>query len=190
MKTTNIKTLTKPTNDAQQKIIAAALELFAVNGYSATSVDSIATKAKISKGLIYYYFRSKEDILKGVFGYLLTKTGMLYEGTGNRTPQQFLKKLVDDSFRLIVRQKKLYRLILALTIQPEVVKGLRVELESVRKLWMEGLVQVFAALGYAQPETEAYLLVALFDGIGLAYLSMPDYPIHEIQQVLENKYNL
>ena len=47
-------------------IMETALELFAENGFHATSISQIAKKAGISKGLIYNYFESKNDILEEI----------------------------------------------------------------------------------------------------------------------------
>ncbi|MFW5756578.1 MAG: TetR/AcrR family transcriptional regulator, partial [Tangfeifania sp.] len=44
-------------------IMDTALELFAENGFHATSISQIAKKAGISKGLAYNYFESKDEIL-------------------------------------------------------------------------------------------------------------------------------
>ena len=44
-------------------ILDTALELFAENGFHATSISQIARKAGISKGLTYNYFESKKEIL-------------------------------------------------------------------------------------------------------------------------------
>src|SRR5660397_145107 len=44
-------------------IMEVALELFAENGFHATSISQIAKKAGISKGLPYNYFESKKELL-------------------------------------------------------------------------------------------------------------------------------
>jgi AcrR family transcriptional regulator len=44
-------------------IARAAAELFSTKGYLATSIDDIAEAAGISKGKVYYYFKSKAEIL-------------------------------------------------------------------------------------------------------------------------------
>lgn len=46
----------------QTEILKTALNLFSQKGYYATSVDDITREAGISKGLIYTYFKSKEEI--------------------------------------------------------------------------------------------------------------------------------
>ena len=51
---------------SREKILSVALELFAKKGYHATSISQIALKAKISKGLMYNYFASKEKLLNEI----------------------------------------------------------------------------------------------------------------------------
>ena len=46
-----------------KQILHAAIRLFDINGYEKTKIEDIANAANISKGLIYRYFPSKEDIL-------------------------------------------------------------------------------------------------------------------------------
>lgn len=48
------------------EITAAAMTAFAENGYDATRVDDVAKRAGVSKGLLYLYFKTKEDLFKAV----------------------------------------------------------------------------------------------------------------------------
>lgn len=48
------------------EILAASLRLFAKHGYEKTSIDRIAKEVGATKGLVYYYFRSKEEILEAM----------------------------------------------------------------------------------------------------------------------------
>ena len=50
-------------SEARERIINAAMQLFSQKGYDATRVNDIAGTANVNKALIYYYFKSKEDIL-------------------------------------------------------------------------------------------------------------------------------
>jgi AcrR family transcriptional regulator len=52
--------------DRPQEITEAALHAFAEKGYAATRVDDVAKKAGVSKGLLYLYFKTKEDLFKAV----------------------------------------------------------------------------------------------------------------------------
>lgn len=49
-------------DERREQILAAALKLFAVKGLSASRASDISELTGISQGLIYHYFRSKEDI--------------------------------------------------------------------------------------------------------------------------------
>jgi TetR/AcrR family transcriptional regulator, transcriptional repressor for nem operon len=46
----------------KERILAAAKELFLARGYAATTVDTICEKAELTKGSVYYFFDSKEDL--------------------------------------------------------------------------------------------------------------------------------
>lgn len=49
------------------QIIDAAVQVIAENGYHASQVSKIASKANVADGTIYLYFKNKEDILISVF---------------------------------------------------------------------------------------------------------------------------
>ena len=48
------------------EIAAAALEVFAEKGFAAARLDEIAARAGISKGALYLYFETKEDLFRAV----------------------------------------------------------------------------------------------------------------------------
>ncbi len=176
---------------SRNKILMAALELFAGKGYAATSTDSIAKKAKISKGLIYHYFKSKQDILRGIFALLMEEGSQLMNENNQIPPDKAIKNLIDYSFDFIVNKAKLNRLLIAIAIQPEVVKGLKEELDNARELWIGVMIKMFRELNFQQPEAEAYLLGAMFDGVGMGYLALgEDYPIKKIKKLIEERYGL
>ena len=52
--------------DRPQEITEAALAAFAEKGYAATRVDDVARRAGVSKGLLYLYFKTKEELFKAV----------------------------------------------------------------------------------------------------------------------------
>jgi AcrR family transcriptional regulator len=49
-----------------QELLSAALELFVQKGYSATRSEEVAARAGVSKGTLYLYFPSKEELFKAV----------------------------------------------------------------------------------------------------------------------------
>ena len=50
-----------------RQILDAAIECFATTGYHAVSISHLAMHAGISKGLMYNYFASKDELLKTIF---------------------------------------------------------------------------------------------------------------------------
>jgi AcrR family transcriptional regulator len=52
--------------DRPQEITAAAFAAFAEKGFAGTRVDDVAKRAGVSKGLLYLYFKTKEDLFKAV----------------------------------------------------------------------------------------------------------------------------
>lgn len=53
------------------KKINAAMEIFSKNEYKKASTESIANKADISKGLLFYYFRNKKELYVYVVEYTI-----------------------------------------------------------------------------------------------------------------------
>lgn len=52
--------------DRPQEITEAAFLAFAEKGYAATRVEEVARRAGVSKGLLYLYFKTKEELFKAV----------------------------------------------------------------------------------------------------------------------------
>ncbi len=48
------------------ELLDAALELFVEKGFAATRVEEVAARAGVSKGTLFLYFQSKEELLKAV----------------------------------------------------------------------------------------------------------------------------
>jgi AcrR family transcriptional regulator len=48
------------------ELTAAALELFVEKGFAATRLEDVAARAGVSKGTLYLYFDSKEELFKAV----------------------------------------------------------------------------------------------------------------------------
>jgi TetR/AcrR family fatty acid metabolism transcriptional regulator len=57
----------KRSDDKRQKILQAAVKVFARKGYFGARVSEIARRAGVADGTIYLYFRNKEDILVCLF---------------------------------------------------------------------------------------------------------------------------
>jgi AcrR family transcriptional regulator len=100
--------------DRPAEITRAALETFAENGYAATRVEEVAKRAGVSKGLLYLYFKTKEELFKAVIrsavvpriDALITAiadTGLSAEEFLRGPFLTFIKKLPDSPARVVVR---------------------------------------------------------------------------------------
>jgi len=67
--TTNRQAIRSQT--ARDNIVQAALTVFALKGYAATSMDDVCMAAGCSKGGLYHHFRTKNAVLRGVTGRLV-----------------------------------------------------------------------------------------------------------------------
>jgi TetR/AcrR family transcriptional regulator, fatty acid metabolism regulator protein len=103
-------------DDKRAQILAAAVRVFAGQGYEATRVGDIAKEAGVAYGLVYHYFGSKDAVLEAVFreqwGRLLAAVA-LAEETGEQAVEQLelVVKIVlrtwrddPDLVRLLVRE--------------------------------------------------------------------------------------
>lgn len=63
----NLKFMVRRKNEAlPSELTSAALALFVEKGFAATRLDDVAARAGVSKGTVYLYFKSKEDLFKAV----------------------------------------------------------------------------------------------------------------------------
>jgi AcrR family transcriptional regulator len=51
----------------QAAILKAARRLFGDDGFQATTMDDIASTARVAKGAVYHHFKTKEDVFEAVF---------------------------------------------------------------------------------------------------------------------------
>ncbi|MDM7989739.1 TetR/AcrR family transcriptional regulator [Arthrobacter sp. zg-Y877] len=85
MKTMNIK----------EELARTSVELFARHGYAKTSVQQIVDAAGVTKGALYHYFNSKDDLLFDIYDRILTlQHEHLTEIIGRRLPAVETMRLV------------------------------------------------------------------------------------------------
>jgi AcrR family transcriptional regulator len=77
--------------EGQERIAAAALNLFLQNGYHNTSVREVAQKAGLSVGSVFNYFISKEEIL-----FFLLSSGQVRAETGFQKQRAEFERLKQD----------------------------------------------------------------------------------------------
>ncbi|WP_166866435.1 MULTISPECIES: TetR/AcrR family transcriptional regulator [unclassified Salinibacterium] len=57
--------------NVRDQVASAAVALFAEKGYANTSVQEVVARAGVTKGAMYHYFRSKDDLLFGIYERML-----------------------------------------------------------------------------------------------------------------------
>lgn len=99
-------------NEKAEVILKAAMEEFLSNGYAATSMNSIASTAGVSKATLYSYFQDKEGLFIALFNELVKKRfndvliPKLLE-TSNDDPKIVLKSLMQELYLAISSNRNL-----------------------------------------------------------------------------------
>jgi len=174
----------------RKAIIAAALRLFATRGVETTSMEQIARRARISKGLIYNHFPSKKALLKavamrGVEELMASFPPNLEE----MSPRQVLEELINNSFEAVRRRREFWALYINLFTEPLLVPRYRSffmgEAEKFRSFVASRLEQA----GMPAPDAEAALLLAVLDGVFLGVLIAGDaYPLESVRKLVLQRY--
>ena len=96
-----------------QRIVSTAASIFAEQGLAGARMDEIARAAKVNKALLYYYFRSKEELHRFVLETLLSqlRTRVWSESEASLPPGKRLAAVIDNFFDFILRHPNYPRLI-------------------------------------------------------------------------------
>ena len=174
---------------SREKILAAALELFANKGYDATSIDSIAKKAGISKGLIYNYFESKKSILLAIFKEAISQgEQILHDQKGITDPYKRLKMIIEQVFDMIHQNPEYFKLFMVLSLQPIVMEDTK---DIAKKMFKKSQKLVGSMFGESKENdpVKGMMLDALLDGIMLNYIRYGDqYPIDVLKDRIIEDY--
>ena len=97
----------------KQAILQAAIKVFSRKGYDRTNMEEIAEEAELSKGIIYYYFASKEELFKEL---VLGETIAYYQRALETIHQlndyrEIFSALLDFHFQYFVHRRELLNLI-------------------------------------------------------------------------------
>ncbi|MBN2663498.1 MAG: helix-turn-helix transcriptional regulator [Bacteroidales bacterium] len=173
--------------DKQLKILQAALELFAQNGFSSTSTGKIAKKAGVSEGLIFRHFKNKEGLLEAVLMLGEEKIKTLFADIVFETePKQVVKKVLELGLKIISNEEDANFWKLQYKIKWEIEKYNEHKMEPVE----HALSQAFSNLGYESPKLEAKLLLITFDGIATRFFLQENFDLNKTVDFLNLKYKV
>lgn len=175
---------------SREKILSAALKLFAEKGYETTSVDDVVKRAKVSKGSAYHYFPSKEALLRAVVVNGLSAFGALVERVESaQSPKEKLAAFINVSFDLLEADVRVWKLYFSLLTQATLPRSVRKMLEPMVGEMLVYMKTMFEQMGTKDADGEARILAALIDGVFLHYLLVgSNYPLNEIRQKILSRY--
>lgn len=187
----------------QQRILNAALALFAEKGYAATATGAIARQAGVAEGLIFKHFRSKKELLLRLVRPLLS--GLLFPLSVRRIRQMLLdqelslesllRRILTERLAFVKQHHRLVRLVLQeMLLHPELLAGLQMEFEKeLQPLFEERFLQ-YQAVGQIRPMAFGsffrLLLSALMGLVIPRVLLFPDYAWQEQEEIEETVQTL
>ncbi|WP_030754573.1 TetR/AcrR family transcriptional regulator [Streptomyces griseus] len=97
----------RPAPARRRELLDTAAEVFAAQGYDATTVRRIADAAGLLAGSLYYHFDSKESMLDEILRAFLDELRGRYDAVlaARSGPRETIEALVTESFREIDRHR-------------------------------------------------------------------------------------
>ena len=166
-------------------IMEASLELFAENGFHATSISEIAKKAGISKGLAYNYFESKKDILDELIthGFESIFENFDKNKDGILTEDEFIH-FIKMNFKLLRENLKHWKLFFSLMLQPHITNTFSKDYEEKAAPMFQMLFSFITSQGSNDPEGDLMVISAMLEGAFLYAVAAPDiFPM----EIMEDK---
>ncbi len=160
---------------SRETIMQAAVSLFAEQGYALTTIAQIAQGAGVSKGLLYNYFASKEDLLRAILTDIFTVFSEFisrhrqFPDTHSR-----FRYLIDMNFDELENNYEFWRLYFYVFMQPQVIEQFRKEFHNLYNELLKVFTDLLQELGVRNPEAEAVFLAGTLDGLQLHMLLYPD----------------
>ena len=171
--------------DKKEKILQVALQLFAKEGYYATSTSKIAKVAEVSEGLIFRHFGNKEGLLQTILneGEIKMKS-LLVDIVMETEPKEVIRKAIEMTGKVDKADYDFWKLQFKLKWELEINSDKKME-----PLHM-ALSNAFRKLNYESPELEAQLIILFIDSLGSSVLKGSNVNSTEIIKLLLKKYEL
>ncbi len=171
-------------------IVNAAMELFANEGYHPASISKIAKNAGISKGLIYNYFESKEDLLLQIMTAGLDEMASAFDPNNDGVlSEEEMASFIYGIFTMLKEKHEYWKLYYAVFFQPKVSKLLESKFVELYTKMMKILTDYYQSHGVKNPEQEALLFGALIDGMAFNYILNPKlFPIESLIETVKDKF--
>ena len=174
---------------SKENILNSALKLFSKKGFFNTSIRQIATQANISNGLMYNYFKSKEDLLVEIVNKSFTLMNSVIINDKELNANEKIEQTINKTFDLIQNKKKLLRMMLQIGLQAEKFEFVNKMIAKKYDEEIEILADSFQKIGIVNNKIEASIFLATLDGIMLQYMIMKnEIPFNEMRNAMIEKY--
>ncbi|MCB0478545.1 MAG: TetR/AcrR family transcriptional regulator [Crocinitomicaceae bacterium] len=168
------------------KINGSALKLFSEFGYKNTSVAAIAKEAGISKGLIYNYYKSKEDVLVGVL-----EGFQKMEEAFTDLPKFTLEEILTQYYLMLEHQQGFLKMMISMSLDVKELPIVQRFIEKKVEKNMKMFVPLFEDLGFEDPKSEAWFLSTLIEGmLILRIVAKQHYPIELVKNEINKRYKI
>jgi len=163
--------------ERKAQIYEAALACFSRKGYHRTTMDDIVAESGLSKGTLYWYFKSKKELFLSLFQELMAEFGQAWEAIvadQEATATDKLRASLSLFRAEFVEMVPLFGVLMeawALTSHDEDVQRLTLELYEPYLDIMARIIEDGVASGEFQvdsPQATTLVIMTLFDGIILA----------------------
>ena len=162
--------------DKRERILRAAVQLFASKGFHYTHTGEIARQADIATGTLYLYFRSKDEVLLAAYEEtmlsFITNVQALVEGAAG--PERKLRDMIHLHLRTLEASPDVAHVLLIEVRQtgPEVKRRAFEIIERymhfIRRLIAEGVTQ--GAFKAIEPEIAAEMILGALEQLALRWL--------------------
>ena len=171
--------------DKQIKILYVALELFATDGFNATSTSQIAKKAGVSEGLIFRHFENKKGLLNALISDAEQRVAQLYGPVLFETdPKSVIRKIIELPYSIGENEFNYWKLQFQLKWQNEYYKPEK------NKPLVDKLTWAFKQLKFSKPRQEAKLLNLILEAIATGILRDGKKSQQHLKGLLLTKYSV
>jgi AcrR family transcriptional regulator len=174
---------------SRDRLLHAAMGLFARHGYADTSIKMIAAEAGMAQGLLYSHFSGKQELLKAIFALNMADVQESFAALSGDDGRSAAERLIRSAFSILRRNLDFWKLSYALRMQPAVMEAVGPELQAGTEHILRTLEAYFKTAGAKSPRLEAAVLFAAIDGISQHYALDPErYPLDAIAENLIARY--
>lgn len=171
--------------EKQEKILKAALELFAQEGFKATSTSKVAKRAGVSEGLIFRHYENKEGLLEAIIKEGEERAKILFADIVMETePREVIRKTLDFGSKLKEEEADFWKLQYKIKWEMEIFGEHKME------PLQRALSDAFSKLGFDNAEMEALSLLIHIDGLATRFFLQKNFDLDAMLNFMKTKYKV